>query len=70
MTKTLEMTFVNQGSNEVTLSLRDPKDGLTLAEVTTAANTIVTKNLFTTSGGNLVSFKEASIRIVDAQALV
>ncbi len=32
MTKTLEMTFVNQGSNEVTLSLRDPKDGLTLAE--------------------------------------
>lgn len=70
MTKTLEMTFVNQGSNEVTLSLRDPKDGLTLAEVTTAANTIVTKNLFNTSGGDLGSFKEASIRIVDAQALV
>ena len=43
MTKTLEMTFLNQESKEVALNLRDPKDGLTLAEVTTAANLAVTK---------------------------
>lgn len=69
MTKTLEMTFVNQTGNEITLNLRDPKDGLTLAEATTAANSVVTKNIFTTSGGDLVSFKEARIRIVDEQTL-
>jgi hypothetical protein len=69
MTKTLEMTFVNQSSKEVILNLRDPKDGLTLAEVTTAANLIVAQNIFTTSGGDLVTFKEARIRIADEQAL-
>ena len=70
MTKTLEMTFLNQIGREVTLNLRDPRDGLTLAAVTAAADLAVTKNIFTTSGGDLVSFKEARIRIVEEQTLV
>lgn len=46
MAKTLEMEFKTVSGKDVTLSISEPKNGLTLAEVQTAANACVTGNIF------------------------
>lgn len=61
-TKTLEMIFATEGGKEVTVAVKDPKDGLTLAEVQTVMATIIAKNVFTSTSGDLVTAKEAQIR--------
>lgn len=61
-TKTLEMVFTTESGKEVTVAVKDPKDGLTLAEVQTVMNTIIAKNVFSSTGGDLASVKEAQIR--------
>ncbi|HWR43534.1 DUF2922 domain-containing protein [Sporomusa sp.] len=40
----------------------DPKEGLTLAEVQTVMATIIAKNVFSSTAGDLVTVKEAQIR--------
>ena len=61
-TKTLEMIFINEGAKEVTVVVKDPKDSLTLAEVQAVMMTIIAKNVFSSTTGDLVSAKEAQIR--------
>ncbi|MEN6565782.1 MAG: DUF2922 domain-containing protein [Veillonellales bacterium] len=61
-TKSLEMVFKSEGGKSVTVAVKEPKDGLTLAEVQTVMNTIIAKNIFTSTSGNLVSIEEAQIR--------
>ena len=61
-TKTLEMVFTTEGAKDVTVVVRDPKDGLTLAEVQAVMATIIAKNVFSSTSGNLVTAKEAQIR--------
>jgi len=61
MAKTLRMTFVNEAGNRYSINLRDPKDTLTGAEVATAMNAIIAKNIFQTTGGDLVSKDSAAI---------
>jgi hypothetical protein len=61
-TKTLEMIFINEGAKEVTVVVKDPKEGLTLAEVQAVMATIIAKNVFSSTTGDLVSAKEAQIR--------
>jgi hypothetical protein len=61
-TKSLEMVFKSEGGKSVTVAVKDPRDGLTLAEVQAVMNTIIAKNIFTSSSGNLVSIVEAQIR--------
>lgn len=63
VTQTLRMVFLNQGNNNVTLSLDNPRNNLTAAEVQAAMDTIIAKNIFTSSGGDLVS--KVSARIID-----
>ncbi|KAF1086176.1 hypothetical protein SPSYN_00917 [Sporotomaculum syntrophicum] len=60
-TQTLQMTFVNQAGTRTTISLDNPKDTLTQAEVVTAMDQIITKNIFNTAGGNLVAKYSAQI---------
>jgi len=55
------MTFLNQANRNVTLSLDNPRDNLTAAEVQGVMDTIIAKNIFTSSGGDLVSKVSASI---------
>ncbi|TCL38818.1 DUF2922 family protein [Anaerospora hongkongensis] len=62
LTRTLEMVFQNQVGKSVTVSVKEPKDGLTLAEVQAVMDTIIAKNIFATTGGDLVSTVEAQIR--------
>lgn len=61
-TKTLEMVFKTQGGKSVTVAVKDPKDGLLLAEVQAVMNTIIAKNIFSSTSGDLVGIQEAQIR--------
>jgi hypothetical protein len=60
-TQTLQMRFVNQAGSRVTISLDNPKDTLTEAEVTAAMDQIIASNIFTTSGGDLIAKDSAQI---------
>ncbi|MBO8137689.1 MAG: DUF2922 domain-containing protein [Desulfotomaculum sp.] len=65
MSVTLEMKFLNAEGRKVTISVPDPLDTLTDAEVKTAMENILAKNVFTSSGGDLAAIDSA--RIVDRQ---
>jgi len=69
MTKTLKMPFRNAAGKEVNFTLTNPKAGLTKAEVVAAQALIISKNLFATTGGDLVSALEPSILIQDTGVL-
>jgi len=60
-TQTLQMRFITQAGNRVTISLDNPRDDLTEAEVVAAMDQIIAKNIFTTSGGDLVGKDSAQI---------
>ena len=62
-TQVLRMVFLNQVNKQVTLSLNNPKDTLTAADVQGVMDTVITKNIFTSTGGDLVS--KVSARIID-----
>lgn len=69
MTKTLEMVFRNTSGKEVTLSLADPKEDLTKAQVDAVMQEIISRNIFTSKTGELAQSVEARIRTRDAIAL-
>lgn len=62
-TQTISMVFLNQANKNVTLNLDNPRNNLTAAEVQAAMDTIITKNIFTSTGGDLVT--KISARVVD-----
>jgi len=69
MVKTLEMVFRNESGKEVVLSILEPKDDLTLAQVNTVMQDIINKNVFSTKTGDLVQIVEARIRSNDMAVL-
>ena len=69
MTKTLKMPFRTAAGKEVNFTLANPKDGLTKAEVQATQTMILAKNLFATTGGDLVNALEPSILIQDTGVL-
>ena len=70
MAKYLDMVFRNASGTTVTLSVADPKEGLTLTEVQTVMQDIVAKNLFTSRGGDLVQVVDARLRTSDTVSLI
>lgn len=60
-TQTLRMVFKNEAGSNFTISLDNPRDNLTAAEVTGVMDTIIAKNVFLTGGGALVSKQDAQI---------
>ena len=70
LTRTLEMVFQNQVGKSVTVSVKEPKDGLTLMEVNAVMDLIIARNIFATTGGDLVSSVEAQIRQLAVTELV
>ena len=61
-TKTLQLTFVDGASKNVSYSISNPKADLTKETVDTAAQTIVDSKIFaTTEGGNLTGLKSNQI---------
>ena len=69
MIKTLEMTFRDVVGKSVVISLPNPKDEITLAEVTAVMQSILAKNIFYTSSGNLEDIVDAKIRVIDVTVL-
>lgn len=69
MTKTLEMVFRNGEGKETVISLADPREDLTKAEVDIVMQDMLTKNIFSTKGGDLVQLVDARIRTRDAVSL-
>ena len=68
MVKTLEMEFRNETGKSVVLRMVEPKDAITLAEVTTVMEDIIAKNIFSSTSGDLVQVVEA--RILSSDSLV
>lgn len=62
MAKTLELNFGGE-FGPVKISVRNPKDSLTPAEIKAAMNKIVLAKVFTSSNGDIIS--ATSARVVD-----
>jgi len=60
--QTLRMVFRNQEGKNVTISLDNPRENLTAAEIETAMDMVIARNIFTSSGGDLVTKQD--IRII------
>ncbi|QJA09361.1 DUF2922 domain-containing protein [Romboutsia sp. CE17] len=59
--KKLVMTFKSEGDNVVNFTIDDPKDNLTEAEVISAMNLIVEKNIFSPGELDLVEAVKAKV---------
>lgn len=60
-TKYLVMSFNNEQGKKVNLTIRGIKDTLTEVEVAAVMDSIITKNIFLSSGGKLVEKVKADI---------
>ncbi len=61
MAKQLELQFLNEDERTVTISLENPIEPVDPETVKTVMDTIISENVFMTSGGDLVSKKGARI---------
>jgi hypothetical protein len=57
------MVFRNQADKNVTISMDSPRADVTSAEIEAAMDLIIARNVFTSTGGDLVSKQD--IRIID-----
>jgi len=57
----LEMVFRNQQGNLVIIRVIDPRENITPGEASNVMDTILTENIFTSSGGDLIEKVEARI---------
>ncbi len=62
--RTLRMVFLNQAGKNVTITLDNPRSDITTAEVQTAMDLVVARNIFTSTGGDLVSKQD--IKVIDS----
>jgi hypothetical protein len=68
--KKLEMIFKNQLGRTAKISVDNARDDLTELEVQTAMQTIIDKNVFETSSGELVAIDSARIVATDVQEII
>jgi hypothetical protein len=54
LTRTLEMSFANAAGRTATIRVADPRENLVAADIEATMNAIVTENVFTSTGGDLV----------------
>jgi hypothetical protein len=67
MSETLQMIFSNADGRNTTISIADPEVDLTALEVESVMDSVITRNIFQTTGGNIISKVRAQIvaRTVD-----
>ena len=65
MSKTLKIVFTLKDQKTSTISIADPKDGLTKAEVQTAVDEMVAKDFLRVSGFAATGVKEFYIQSSD-----
>lgn len=59
MSKSLVMTFINSGGKKASINLSNVKDAATKEEVTALMNTIITQNIFSSTGGDFKQIDSA-----------
>lgn len=59
--ETLVLIFLNQAGNTVRLTINNVKQGLTDADVKAAMENIIAKNIFDSTGGDLVMPSSAEL---------
>ena len=67
--KQLRMTLEFSTGKELTLSLADPKDGLTKAEVATCLQSVIDKKAIVAGEAYPVSIKDIAVQTVDTEKL-
>jgi hypothetical protein len=70
MAKKLVMIFKNAEGKSSTLTVEEPKAGLSDAEVRTVMDAIIAQNVFNTKGGDLVTVKSAEIISTTEEILI
>ena len=70
MTRTLQLIFSNQENRNVTISVSEARADLTEVEVETVMNHILSRNIFTSSGGELVKGVRAQVVSREVETLV
>lgn len=60
----LDLVFKNAIGKKVLVHIEEPKPGLTKAEIDAAMNAVVTNNIFTSSGGDIVEAVEGRLRTI------
>lgn len=61
MAKQLELQFLNEDNRTVTISLENPIEPVNPDDIKNVMDTVISENVFMSSGGNLVSKKGARI---------
>ncbi len=60
----VDLVFKNAIGKKVTLNIKEPKKGVTKAEIDAAMQTVVENNVFNSTGGDLVEAVEGCLRTV------
>ena len=64
-TKRLVMTFKTDDDKKISLSGDDPREDVSVAEIKSAMDLVVSKNIFTPGGADIVEAIEAKVVVTD-----
>lgn len=70
VTSKLEMIFLNQSGRKSKIVVDSPRTDLTQPEIQAAMQTIIDKNVFNTTGGDLVAINSARIVTTDTTDII
>ena len=65
ITRRLLLSFKCNNDKKVSLSVEDPRDDVTEAEIKSVMDLIVSKNIFTPNGSELVEAVDAKVVVTD-----
>ena len=63
------MVFLNNSGKNVSMNISGVREDVTAAEIKTVMETIISKNIFISTGGDLLSIMSASLVSKDTQQL-
>ena len=69
MQETLRMIFKNQEGRTVAISVPDPDTAITALEVEACMDSVITRNIFTSTGGDLTGKVRAEVVARDVNVL-
>ncbi|HHV34148.1 MAG TPA: DUF2922 domain-containing protein [Syntrophomonadaceae bacterium] len=64
------MTFITELGGRLKVSLPDPRQDITAAEVEGAMNTIIEKNIFSSTTGDAAAIHSASVVSKDVEEII
>lgn len=70
MTQTLILEGALDNGKKTQLSIANPRTDLTVAEINSVENAIITKKFFLVKGSPIVAFKKAYVRTVEEKEIL